>query len=217
MGEPMNRPSEPHAGNRKFISGTRSLLALIVLVALGLGWFAHEIRKAERRTVLVGKLARSGAVSLLDEPTYVAQIVKKFWPGRETWIRGQIGSGWFDHPSIFVCSNLRDDQVSGIVQRLQELGTVQEVHYDGALLTEAGITRLQEGLPGVNVVPNSSPALHHYFLASMGAHAAYGVLGFMIVVALTLLCLLTFAIRWVVRRFLAAGPARPGMAEPLAG
>ena len=206
MEEPKNRPYNPHPGNRKFFSGTRGLLASIVLIALGLGWFAHEYRRAERQTILMAELARSGTHSRLNEMTIVGQIVKKFWPRREAWIRGKIGAGWFDHPSIFVCDRLDDDQVPGIARRLRELGTVQEVHYGGARLTKSGIAGLRVGLPGVNVVPNASPALHRYFLASMGTHTAYGALSFMIVVTITLLCLLAFVIRWLVRRFREAGP-----------
>jgi hypothetical protein len=219
MDEAKEQPSVPRLATRRLVSGTRGLLASIVLIDLGLGWFAHECRRADRRTVLIGELARSFRVcSQLDEPTYLSQIVKKFWPRREAWLRGKIGRGWFDHPSIFVCDHLDDDLVTEVVRRLRELGTVQEVHYDGAGLTEAGIAELRESLPGVNVVPNSSPALHSYFLAAtMGTHLAYGALGFMVVVALTALSLMVFSIRWLVRRFRVARLHRPAAAEPLVG
>jgi hypothetical protein len=202
-----NRPSDQEPGRRKFFSGMRGLLAAIVLIALGLGWLAYEHRRAERRTILVAELARSGTLSRLDEPTVVGQVVKKFWPRREAWMRDRIGGGWFDHPSIFVCFNLHDEQVPGIVQRLRELGTVKEVHYHGDQLTEAGISGLRAGLPEVNVVPNASPALHRYFLASVGMHVAYGAMFFTIGVAILLLALLVLAIRWLARRLRATGPA----------
>ncbi len=186
---------------RKLIFGTRLLLFVITLAALGFGWFAHEHGQAQRQTILIDELARSGMISRLDEMTTLSQIVKKFSPSREAWLRGKIGDGWFDHPSIFMTFKLHDDQVPQVVERLRELGTVQEVHYGGDRLTEAGISRLRDGLPGVNVVPNAAPDQHRFSLASMGEHMAYGALGFMIVIAVILLTLLVLLIRWVAIRF----------------
>jgi len=198
-------PLSPHPlPKRKLLSGTRGLLAAILLVALGLGWFAHEHRRTQRQTILIGELARSGMISRLDEMTTLSQFVKKFCPSREAWLRDKIGDGWFDHLSIFMTFKFNDDQVPQVVERLRELGTVQEVHYGGGWLTEAGISRLRDGLPGVNVVPNAAPDQHRFFLASMGEHMAYGALGFTIVVALILLTSLILSIRWLILRFRAA-------------
>jgi hypothetical protein len=191
---------------RKTLSGTRRLLAAIILVAMALGWLAHAHRQAERRAVLMSELARSGVLGRLTEPTHLSLIVKKFWPNREAWLRGKIGGGWFDHPSIFVTSRLDDEQVPGVTGRLRELGTVLEIHYGD--LSDEGISQLMAGLPGVNVVPNASPALHRFWLASMGEHVAYGAMIFALVVAATLLGLLAVSIFWVARRYRTAWASR---------
>ncbi len=210
----MDEREKPPVNRRPNSSGTRRLLTLILLVALGLGWFGHHYRQAERQTILLGELAKSNMYPMLNEPTLVGQVVKKFWPGREASIRGKIGSGWFDNPSIFLGGKIVDDQVPGIARRLRELGTVREVHYDGARLTGAGIAGLRDGLPGVNVVPYDSPELHHYFRAMMtGTHALYGPLWVMLGVAITLLASFVLAIRWLVRRLRAGRPALASM-EP---
>jgi frataxin-like iron-binding protein CyaY len=196
----------PVPEKRKILSGTRRLLAAIILVAMALGWLAHTHRQAERRTVLMSELAHSGVLARLTEPTHLSLIVKKFWPNREAWLRGKIGGGWFDHPSIFVTSNLGDEQLPGVIERLRELGTVQEVHYGS--LSDEGISQLTAGLAGVNVVPNASPALHRFWLASMGEHVAYGAMAFALVVTATLFGLLAFSIFWVARRYRTAWASR---------
>ena len=98
------------------------MLALIVVAAVGLGWLAHKHRAAGRRATSIAELARSGTFSCLDEPTVVAQVVKKLATGREAWLRKRLSWGWYDHPRIFNCSDLTDNQVPKIAARLQELG-----------------------------------------------------------------------------------------------
>ena len=214
MGKPEESLKDPRPSRRKTFSGTRALLATVVVVALGLGGLAHAHRQAERRTVLMAELTRSGMHPMLNEMTYLDEIVKKYWPRREAWLRGTIGGGWLDCPTVFNGQKLDDERVPEIARKLRELGTVREVHYGGDRLTEAGIARLRAELPGVNVVPYDVPELHHYSRASMGEHLAYGALGFMIAVATTALGLLVVAIRWLIRRLRAAGrpfaPLEPG-------
>ena len=199
-------PLDVQPNRRRIFTGTRGLLAFIVFMALGLGWFAHLYRQAERRTILLDELARSDMHDMLNEPTVVGQVIKKFWPGRESWVRGRIGSGWIDKPSIFKSGKIVDDQVAGIAQNIRELGTVREVHYDGERLSEAGIASLRDGLPGVNVVPYDLTELHHYFRSMMiGTHALYGPLWVMLGVAITLLVLFVLAARWLARQLRTLG------------
>jgi hypothetical protein len=49
------------------------------------------------------------------------------------------------------------------VERIRRLGIVREVHTQGPGLSQQGISELQGGLPGVDVVPSANPALHRYF------------------------------------------------------
>lgn len=204
MASTVDRAAQRGRPRRRWFGGTRGVLVLIALVALGLAWLAREHREAGRRGSLVAQLGRARVLSRLDEPTVVGQVVKKFWPGREAWLRARIGRGWFDHPSIFWASDLDDARVPEVARRLRELGTVREVHYGGANLTAAGIAALRADLPGVNVVPNASPAEHREFLASQGTHLAAGALGFTIVVAVLALGLAVGAIRWLIGRLRSA-------------
>jgi 4-amino-4-deoxy-L-arabinose transferase-like glycosyltransferase len=143
--------------------GMRFLLMTVLFTALVLGWVMREHRRAERRTALVAELAGVGVVPLLEEPTGLALLVKKVLPRFERPLGERFGRGWLERPTVVVCRQLPDEQVPFALERLKLLGTVREVHTQGPRLTPRGITELQSGLPGVDVVPSANPALHRYF------------------------------------------------------
>jgi hypothetical protein len=171
------------------------LLVTVLLAGLVLGWVMREYRQAERRTALVAELSGVGVLTLLDEPTGLAQLVKGAFPKYERLLRKRIGVGWFERPTAFVCARLKDEHVPFALERLRRLGTVRAVHTEGPGLTEHGVSELQSGLPGVEVVPSANPALHRYFrgqvehehLATEGlqlaALLALGMLGTLIFLA----------------------------------
>ena len=143
--------------------GLRFLLVMVFFAALILGWVTREYRQAERRTALVAELSTIGVLTILDEPTGLALLVKKFFPKYEQPLRERIGIGWFQRPTVFVCTKLEDEQVPFAVKQLKALGTVRAVHTQGPHLTQRGVSDLQDGLPGVEIVPAANPALHRYF------------------------------------------------------
>jgi hypothetical protein len=162
------RESIPHAAGSpptrwQYRIGLRFLLAMIFFAALILAWFTREFRQADRRTALVAELSGAGVVPLLDEPTALSQLVMAIAPRSEPALGRRIGRGWFDRPTVFVCRQLQDERVPFAVERLNLLGTVREVHTQGTGLTPQGISELQLGLPGIDVVPSANPALHRYF------------------------------------------------------
>jgi hypothetical protein len=143
--------------------GLKFVLATVLFAALFLGWVMREYRQAEQRTALVAELTGVGVVPFLEEPTGLALLVKKVFPKYERPLGERIGRGWFGRPTVFVCRQLQDEQVPYALERLRFLGTVREVHTQGPRLTQRGVSELQNGLPGVDVVPSANPALHRYF------------------------------------------------------
>ena len=90
-------------------------------------------------------------------------VKKKVVPKFERPLGERIGRGWLERPTVFVCRQLSDEQVPFALERLNLLGTVREVHTQGPRLTPRGISELQSGLPGAEIVPSANPALHRYF------------------------------------------------------
>jgi hypothetical protein len=147
--------------------GLRFLLAMVLLAALILGWVAREHRRADERTFLVAQLHGVGVLSILDEPTGLALLLKKFLPRYERRLGDRIGRGWFDRPTVFECTRLKDEEVPYAAERLRRLGTVREIHTRGTQLTQQGASALQSSLPGVDVVPSANPSLHRYYNAQV--------------------------------------------------
>jgi hypothetical protein len=162
------RESMPHASSApamrwQYRFGLKFLLVTVLFAALILGWVTREYRGAERRTALVSELSGVGVLTLLNEPTGLALLVKKVLPKYEQPLRNRIGIGCFERPTAFVCTRLTDEQVPFAVERLRLLGTVRAIHTEGPGLTQRGVSEMQSGLPGVDVVPSANPALHRYF------------------------------------------------------
>ncbi len=178
------------------------MLATVLLAALFLGWVVPEQRRADERTALVAELAGVGVQPILDEPTaWGLLLMGGNSPGYRRWVRERFGSGWFDRPTVFVCTRLEDEQVPYAVDRLRRLGTVREVHTQGPRLSQEGVSRLQSGLPDVDVVPSANRALHRYFRSQV-EHEHSGTEGLKLaaVLALGLLGTLIFFAWPLVRR-----------------
>jgi hypothetical protein len=168
MGEatPAARHSTPQRWRYRI--GLKFLLVMICLAALVLASFTREYRMAERRTILIAELSSIGVISIHDEPTGLDLLVMKFSPSYERVLREKIGSGWLYRPSVFLCARLDDEHAPLAVERLKGLGTVRELHTQGTMLTARGVSELERGLPGVNVVPSANPSLHHYLRHQLG-------------------------------------------------
>lgn len=199
MPEPIPHAAGPATTRWQYRVGLRYLLTAVLLAALGLGWVASEARRAERRTALVAELAGLGVAPVLEEPTGLCLLAEKLRPGSPRRLGERIGRGWLQRPTVFACRDLADDRVPLAVERLRRLGTVRELHTGGPGLTERGVSGLRNGLPGVNVVPRSNPALHRYYRdqvehehfagegLAMAAALALGLLGMLVFLAWPLL------------------------------
>jgi hypothetical protein len=185
---------------RRLRFGLRTLLAAILLVALPLGWVAREHHRAAERSALVAELTDARVRVVLAEPTNFGLWVRKRLPGREAWVRDRIGDGWFSVPTAFDATRLDDERVPFALARLGRLGTVREVYFHGGRTTEAGVSALRSGLPGVNVVPWRDTSRHHYLNAQGGEHFAFGPAAFEASLALWLLGIVAWAAWSLARR-----------------
>ncbi len=154
--------SETTVEGRKVRFGLRGLIVAVLAVGVTLGCLARWHRQAGDRAAIVAELQKLGVRPLLEEPTGLGFWIKKRIPGREPWIRDHLGPGWLAVPTVFVCSGLDDGRAPIAMEGLRRLGTVREIHFEGAGLTSEGVDRLRAGLPGVGVVPRSNPSEQPY-------------------------------------------------------
>jgi hypothetical protein len=134
----------------------------VVLLALT-GWFALEWSRVRRQEKVGPELVRVGVYVLLEEPTTLGQLVRKFLPNQEPWLAERIGEGWFARQTVFICHELTDDRAPEVAERLRGLGTVREVQLRHPQLSAAGRATFERVLPGVATVPFDDPAKHTYY------------------------------------------------------
>jgi hypothetical protein len=130
-------------------------LILVTLLAVIVGWFASLNRHAQNRTRLTGELVRSGILVDVEEPNWLGQLTKKFAPGREAWLRVQLGRGWLGYPTVFCASDLQEDQIPMAADRLRRLGTVREFQFRREP-PPAVAAAMRRELPGIDVLTTTT-------------------------------------------------------------
>jgi hypothetical protein len=192
------------ARRRRFQFGLRGLLIFVTLLAIVVAWFEHLNRHAQNRTRLTGELVRSGILVDLEEPNWLGQLTKKFAPGRETWLRGQLGRGWLGYPTVFCTSELPEDQVPLAADRLRRLGTVREFQFRREPPPEVAAAMKRE-LPGVDVLITTTGNRTYYQRRVSQPVFAFEGAGFLALFALGLIGT-AGAIAWKWRRSFATPP-----------
>jgi hypothetical protein len=140
MNEPSVQAFVPTAKPRRLRFGMRSLIGVVLVAGLFLGWLARMQREALDREAVVAELARDRVLVNSREPTLMCLILTKLRGSRnilpetpakfEKWL----SPGWFSRPVGFNAGRLRDQDVPGVVARLQRLGDVHEVEYHSSSL-----------------------------------------------------------------------------------
>jgi hypothetical protein len=140
MNEPRVQAGFSKSKPRRLRFGMRSLIGVVLLLGLFLGWLARMQREAVEREAVVAELARDRVHVNSREPTLLCLVVTKLRGSRnilpetpakfEKWL----SPGWFSRPVGFNAGRLRDEDVPRVVERLQRLGDVHEVEFHGGSL-----------------------------------------------------------------------------------
>lgn len=152
----------PPTGKRRFQFGLRALLIVVTLLALLTGWIGHVNRRAAQRTRLTAELVSRGILVDLEEPNWLGQLVRKFAPQREPWLRERLGSGWLGYPTVLGCWEMREDHLLENLERIERLGTVREVHLRQAPSPQVAAAMRRE-LAGIDVVDSSKAGIGTYY------------------------------------------------------
>jgi len=116
----------------------RGLIAFVLVLGLLFGWVARMERQVRAREALVAELARERIYVGDHEPTYLCLIMMKVLDTHSRDVERRcgkwIGPGWLYVPNGFNAGHLKDEKVPHVVERLQRLGDVHEVQYQGGSL-----------------------------------------------------------------------------------
>jgi len=108
-------------------------LAAVLVFGVALGYLVRLKQRAADWDALVAELARDRVVVNSHEPTLLCLVLMKVFSTSSVNTASRcskwLGRGWFLRPVGFNAGRLQEDQVPHIVERLQRLGTVHEVHF----------------------------------------------------------------------------------------
>src|SRR5688500_11776840 len=141
----------------------RPALLLAAALLMAVAWVAREQSRAKQQDRVLSALYRSNILVLLEEPTAVGQLVRKVAPRREDWLRERIGARWLAVPTVLRSDDLIDSRVPHVVDGIDQLGTVREIHLHDPRLPSAGRDDLSRRLPDVNLALASERAQQTYY------------------------------------------------------
>jgi hypothetical protein len=189
----------PSPQRRPYQFGLRALLILVTLTALITAWVGHLHRRALVRTQTTLDLAANGILVDLEEPNWLGQLTKKFAPGRETWLRDRLGSGWLGYPTVFCCWELKEEQLPEVADRMRRLGTVREFHFRREP-PKSVADSLRRELPDVDVLTTTSAIRTYYQRRFSQPVFAFEGAAILSLLALGLISAVVLLVRRVLRR-----------------
>jgi hypothetical protein len=187
------------------------LLLVVLTVSIVFAGIARENHRAKRQTRLINDLAQNDVRVRASEPTGLALLARKMLGRRDVWLVQRMDESWFSRPRELVTWTATDEQIPHLVDRIEQLDAVRELHLEQSPVTERGIAALKSDLPGVAVLTRTDLVTRgtarpkeHFATAAVQlvAIAGAGVFGITIVLAWPF-------IRWRRKRRLSRAPSKP--------
>ena len=119
----------------RFQFGIRTLLVLVVAVALPFSWLAVEMRRAATQRRLANEVSASGFFVLYDNYFMPGKPTSLVLPTALAWLRNHLGDDFFTSViSVFV----RGQHVADVdLDRLQGLTKLWQLDLEGSMATDA--------------------------------------------------------------------------------
>ncbi len=123
---------------RRFQYSLRTLLLVMLLVSIGMSWFAIKMQKARKQKAAVEAIKKLGG-----EVTYDWTFDKsQSGPPGPAWMRGLLGADFFGRVVIV---SLDFTQVTDIgLEPLEELGQLKGLFLSGTHVTDAGLKHISK-------------------------------------------------------------------------
>ena len=130
-----------------FQFGIRSLLLLVVAVALPFSWLAVEIQQTKREREAVAGIEELGGRVTYDWQFFSMGVPLPPPPG-PAWLRSMLGDYFFATVRR-VSLNARFDDAG--LERLKGLRQLQELAIANSPVTDEGLKKLQQALPNCRI------------------------------------------------------------------
>jgi len=127
---------------RRFQFGVRSLLVLVVVVSIPLGWFAWEMQEARRQREAVGGILAAGGFFARDYQLDEYGQFIEVQPSAPTWLRTVLGEDFFCEVWMGGCQKpeFGDDNV----KHVRELTHLRLLYLDLTQITDSSLEHVKE-------------------------------------------------------------------------
>ena len=127
----------------RFQVSIRSLLALIVVVALPFNWLAVEMKQAKLQPCMVAEIEKLGGTVENDLLYFSAMRSRHREPPEPLWIRRLLGDDFFRELTVGLLPSSRDDETFA---RISEVAGIERIHHlwlGTSKITDAGSVGLR--------------------------------------------------------------------------
>ena len=135
---------------RRFQFSIRSLLVMVVAVALPCSWLAVEMKKASEQREAVGAIKKAGGGVLYDwQFDANGATNSNSEPPGPIWLRSLLGEDFFQSVRIVFLEGKHVTDAE--LEHLKGLGQLPELHLGGTQVTDAGLEHLR-GLSNLQIL-----------------------------------------------------------------
>ena len=138
----------------------RSLLIVVLAAALGLAWFARQLRRESEQWALIAQLSQVGIYPVEYEPNSAGFALQAMPVSAQQWLTPSVLKWTFFHcPSrLSAFSALRkkrtsvgDDDVPDLINMLRRFPYLKSVSFQHGQVSLKAQERIRKALPGVEV------------------------------------------------------------------
>ena len=146
----MPQTTDPTPKRRWYRFSLRTLLIVLVLLSLLLGWFALKIRQAQRQRQVVEAIQKAGGWVRYDFEVDEsgAPIGGEKWPGL-AWLRKLFGEDLLG--DVDTVGSFGSEVSDVLLEQFKGLADLKRLHLTGVPVTDAGIEHLK-GLTNLQVL-----------------------------------------------------------------
>jgi hypothetical protein len=130
----------------------RTLLVAVLVVGLGLGWLARQLRREGEQVALVAELNHAGIYAWQYEPNSVGCMLRALPISAQQWLVPRLLRWSFCYsPSRISAFSVADDTVPYLIERMRRLPYLRSVSFQHGQISAETEETIRKALPVVEV------------------------------------------------------------------
>ena len=130
----------------------RTLLVAVLIAALGLGWFAQDVRREREQVALVAELNQAGIYAWQYDPNSVGWMVRRLPSSAQEWLMpGRLRWTFCYSPSRISAFSASDDTVPYLIDRMRRLPYLKSVSFGHGQISPESEEQIRREVPNVQI------------------------------------------------------------------